>query len=102
MERGHRLGVEEILKPHLREIRQLARKHGASRLTVFGSVRKGQATERSDVDLLVKWKRPVSLLDRSGLCGDLERVLGRNVDLVNEGGLHWAIEPQIMAEALPL
>ena len=69
---------------------------------VFGSVRRAEATPQSDVDLIVAWRRPVSLLHRAGLCADLERILGRNVDLVNEGGLHWAIEPQVMAEAVPL
>ncbi|MGP8078728.1 MAG: nucleotidyltransferase family protein [Thermoplasmata archaeon] len=99
---GNQLGIEEILKPHLKEIRRLARRHGASRIMVFGSVRRGQATERSDIDLLVKWKRPVSLLVRAGLCADLEKLLGRTVDLANEGGLHWAIAPQVVAEAVPL
>lgn len=99
---GSALGIDEILKPHLNEIRRLARRHGASRILVFGSVRRGNATDRSDVDLLVRWKKPISLLARAGLCADLERLLGRSVDLANEGGLHWAIAPQVMAEAVPL
>ncbi|MGD0587193.1 MAG: nucleotidyltransferase family protein [Thermoplasmata archaeon] len=99
---GDGLGIEEILTPHLDEIRRLARKHGAERIMVFGSVRRREATEKSDVDLMVRWKRPVSLLDRAGLRTDLEKALGRSVDLVNEGGLHWAIQPQIEAEAVLL
>jgi uncharacterized protein len=102
VKQGNQLGIEEILKPHLGEIRRVARKHGARRIMVFGSVRRGEATASSDVDLLVKWRRPVSLLDRAGLCADLERILGRSVDLVNEGGLHWALAPQILSEAVPL
>ncbi len=99
---GNGLGIEEILLPHRSEIRRLARKHGADRIWAFGSVRRREATERSDVDLMVRWKRPVSLLDRAGLRADIEKTLGRSVDLVNEGGFHWSIQPQVEAEAVPL
>jgi predicted nucleotidyltransferase len=99
---GNALGIEEILLPHRSEIRGLARKYGADRILVFGSVRRREATETSDVDLMVRWKRSVSLLDRAGLRSDLEKTLGRSVDLVNEGGLHWTIRPQVEAEAVPL
>ena len=99
---GKGLGIEEVLAPHLSEIRRLARMYGVDRLMVFGSVRRREAAEDSDVDLMVRWKKPVSLLDRAGLRADIERTIGRSVDLVNEGGLHWAIRPQIEAEAVPL
>ncbi len=99
---GNGLGIEEILAPHQGEIRRLARRYGAELIMVFGSVRRREATEESDVDLMVRWKKSVSLLDRAGLRLDLEKALGRPVDLVNEGGLHWAIAPQVEAEAVPL
>jgi predicted nucleotidyltransferase len=69
---------------------------------VFGSVCRREAIETSDVDLMVRWTRPVALLDRAGLQLGLEKALGRPVDLVNGGGLHWAITPQIESEAVPL
>jgi predicted nucleotidyltransferase len=69
---------------------------------VFGSVRRREATPRSDVDLLVEWVRPVSLLDVAGLREELRKALGRGVDLVNRHGLHWAIEPQVEAEKVLL
>ena len=69
---------------------------------VFGSVRRREATENSDIDLMVRWKKPVSLLVRATLSVELENLLGRRVDIVNEGGLHWAVAPQVEAEAVPL
>jgi len=99
---GNRLGIAEILTPHLRDIRKLARKHGVERIMVFGSVRRREATENSDIDLMVRWKKPVSLLVRATLSVELENLLGRRVDIVNEGGLHWAVAPQVEAEAVPL
>lgn len=55
---------------------------------LFGSYARGEETLSSDVDILV-------VLDHSqpigirffGMWGDLERMLGRNVDLVTEGSL---------------
>lgn len=69
---------------------------------MFGSVRRREATATSDVDLLVRWTQPPSLLDKSDLIQDLESVLGRKVDLVSLGGIHWGLAPQIESEAVPL
>jgi uncharacterized protein len=102
VEHGTGLGVEDILVPHRHEILQLARKFGAKRLCVFGSVARNQATAKSDVDLLVTWGRAHSLLDRAAFQEALEGVLGRSVDLVNEGGIHWAMAPQVRAESVRL
>ena len=99
---GSGLGIEEILTPHLRELRRLARRYGAERIRVFGSVRRREATATSDVDLMVRWKRPVSLLAHAGLRLAIEKAIGHPVDLVNEGGLHWAIAPQVESEAVVL
>jgi hypothetical protein len=99
---GNGLGIDDVLGPHRIEIRRVAKKNGATRLWVFGSVRRQEARPDSDVDLLVKWRRPVSLLAHVHLAGEIERILGRKVDLANWGGLHWAIEPQVEREALPI
>ena len=95
-------GIPEVVTPYRQEILRLARQYGVRRVWVFGSVRRREATNRSDVDLLLEWRRPVSLLDVAGLRMDLRRALGRNVDLVNRHGLHWALEPQVEAEKVPL
>lgn len=99
---GRGLGIEEILHPKREEILRAARRYGAAVVWVFGSVRRHEARPASDVDLMVRWSRPHSLLDRVQLQEDLEQILGRRVEIVNEGGLHWAIEPQVEAEKVPL
>jgi uncharacterized protein len=99
---GKGLGVEEILRPHESQILSVGRRYGVREFRVFGSVRRREATATSDVDLLVRWKGPVSLLKKAGLEIELEEILGRKVDLVSEGGLHWAIAPQVETEAIPL
>ena len=80
----------------------LARRHGARGIRVYGSVARGQATEQSDLDLLVEWEPDRSLLDVVGLKQDLEDLLGGTVDIGSERGLHWFIREQVLREAVPL
>jgi uncharacterized protein len=86
------------VRPHRVAILRAARASGASALWVFGSVARQDARPGSDVDLMVRWRRPVSLLAKAHLNVQLERLLRRKVDLVNEGGLHWAAKPIVEAE----
>ena len=99
---GNGLGFEEILQPHREELLRVAHHHGAAALWVFGSVARRGAGPDSDVDIMVRWSRRVSLLDKALLNVELERLLRRKVDLVNEGSLHWAIEPKVEAERVPI
>jgi uncharacterized protein len=69
---------------------------------VFGSVRRSEATRRSDVDLLVDRDADASLLDRAALAAELEDLLRRRVDIVPEDSLHWLARPQVLFEAIPL
>jgi hypothetical protein len=61
---------------------------------LFGSYARGEETEDSDVDLLVKFDRslPIGLLAYVRIHRDLEEKLGRKVDLVEEGTLRPAVE----------
>ena len=56
---------------------------------LFGSFARGEETSRSDVDLLVQYddKARISLLKHCAIMNDLEELLDRKVDLVEEGEL---------------
>jgi predicted nucleotidyltransferase len=41
-------------------------------------------------------------MDLGGLLMDLQKLLGRNVDIVTEKGLHWYIKQQVLQEAKPI
>ena len=99
---GNGLGIEEILIPLRSEILEIGRRYGATGFRVFGSIRRRQATRSSDVDLLVRLGKSTSWLDFANLHSDLEKLLGRKVDLIEEGQLSWALRPQIEAEAVAL
>jgi uncharacterized protein len=96
------LGVSEILGPHRRLVERIVRRHKAGRVRVFGSVARSAAGPRSDVDLLVDFQPGASAYDQVELILDLEKVLGRKVDVTTEGALHWLVRPQALFEAVPL
>jgi uncharacterized protein len=84
------------------EILKLARRYGASEIRIFGSVARGEADDRSDVDFLVRMEQGRSLFDMGGLLMDLERLLGRSVDVVTEKGLRDRLRERVLREAVPL
>lgn len=84
------------------EIMQIAAKHGAHNVRVFGSVARGDLHEGSDVDVLVDLEPDRSLFDLGGLGIDLQDLLGRKVDVVTEQGLRSRIRERVLQEAVPL
>ncbi|HJT21868.1 MAG TPA: nucleotidyltransferase family protein [Nitrospira sp.] len=91
-----------MLKAKRDEILRLAARHGASNVRVFGSVARGEAGARSDVDLLVEMEQGRSLLDLIELNQELETFLERKVDILTDEGLSPYLEQRIHAEAIPL
>lgn len=75
-----------LLEQHQDQIAQLCRRYGVRKLEVFGSAASGHFDPiRSDVDFFFEFdSNPTALADRFfGLMEDLERLLGRKVDLVS-------------------
>jgi predicted nucleotidyltransferase len=87
---------------HRDAITRLAARHGAHDIRIFGSVARGDATEHSDLDLLVRFEPGRSLLDQGGLLMDLRDLLGIQVDIVSEGALTGRFGEIVRKEAVPL
>jgi hypothetical protein len=66
------------------DVLRLAARHGAHNIRVFGSVARGEASDTSDLDLLVEWEPGKSLLDHVALVQDLEELLGTKVHVGTE------------------
>ena len=96
------LGVREVLGTRRAQVLNLARKYHVADVRVFGSVARSEATEGSDVDLLVTFSEPLDLLRTIQFRQQLEKLLGRKVDLTTPNGLHWMIRDRVIAEAVPL
>jgi len=76
--------IVEMLLEKREEILRVARAHGAHEVRVFGSAARGEADNRSDVDLLVTLDPDVTLLTHAKLERELEALLHRKVDVVSE------------------
>nr|WP_303714610.1 nucleotidyltransferase family protein [Methanoculleus marisnigri] len=96
------MSLHDDLLERREEILAVAARHGARRVRIFGSVVRGEETPESDLDLLVEFEPGRSLLDHIALAQDLKDLLGREVDVVTEGGLHWYIRDRVCQEAVPL
>lgn len=94
--------VDELIKARREEILEIARKHGAYNVRVFGSVARGEASDKSDLDVLVEVGPVHSAWFPAGLVADLEDLLGIPVDVVTEDGLHWFVKEKVLEEARPL
>ncbi len=92
----------KLLKQKRREILEIAAKHGAGNVRVFGSVVQGEADEDSDVDLLVTLGQGTTLLNHAALIQELEELLGREVDVAGDRGLRPRVKERVLAQALPL
>ena len=92
---------EDILK-HREAIIAVAKQYGAEDVRIFGSVARGDATEDSDVDFLVRFEPGRSLFDQGGLLMDLRELLGMKVDVVSEGALTGRFGQIVQREAAPL
>ena len=62
---------------------QVVAHYPVSRITLFGSQAAGTAKDDSDVDLIVEFFQPVSLMTLAGMKCDLEEILQVNVDLIH-------------------
>ena len=63
---------------------------------------RGEADTGSDIDLLVDVEPGRTLFDLSELLLDLQDLLGHDVDIVTEKGLHKRIRERVLKEAVPL
>jgi predicted nucleotidyltransferase len=84
------------------EITRLAANYGAHDVRIFGSVARGDATEESDVDFLVRLDAGRILFDLGGLLMDLRDLLGAKVDVITEGSLYGRFGQIVTREAIPL
>ncbi len=93
--------LEDIrrIKP---QIMALARECRARKVSVFGSVVRGNAHADSDIDFLVDFEDDYTLLDVSGLMNGLEYLLGRKVDVIDRPSLRHEMREAVFKEAQTL
>ena len=93
------LTKEQILEKFNSDAEMFRKEYSVSKLGLFGSFVRGEATEDSDIDVLVELKEP-TLRHYMGLKFYLEKIFSRDVDLVMQGSLKPRIKPYIEKEAV--
>ncbi|MBI4083676.1 MAG: nucleotidyltransferase family protein [Candidatus Lambdaproteobacteria bacterium] len=91
-----------VLHERREEILHIARRHGVGSVRVFGSAARGEHGPERDIDLLIEVDGPTTPWFPGGLVADLEDLLGRRVDVVEQCALREDLRDQVLAESVPL
>lgn len=76
--------------------------YGIKRIALFGSIVRGEETPESDIDILVRFTKPIGLFKWVAIEEELSRHLGRKVDLVSEHAISNYIRPYVEKEKIVL
>jgi len=85
-----------------RQIVIMLKKNGIVKAGLFGSYARGEATKRSDIDILIKFGAGKSLLDLTNLELKLEKKLGKRVDLLTYESINPLLRKRILNEEVKL
>ena len=99
---GYGSEVARRLFERREDICRIAARHGAGNVRVFGSMARGDDTERSDVDLLLDIVGETTPWFPGSLAAELEAVLGRRVHVIIQRSLSPLIRDSMLSEAVPL
>ncbi len=79
------------------KIVEICKRNDISYCALFGSFARGEADENSDIDLLVRFSKPIGW-KFYGIAEDLENALGRKVDLATENMLNKYIRESVLRD----
>ncbi|MGC1377001.1 MAG: nucleotidyltransferase family protein [Anaerolineales bacterium] len=76
----------------------ICRQNDVSMVGVFGSMARGEARKKSDIDLIVRFSKRKSLLAMVRLERELSEALGRKVDLLTEAAISPYMREHVLKE----
>ena len=77
---------------------EICRQNHVAKVSVFGSMARGEANERSDIDLVVEFSQRTSLLSFVALERKLSVALDRRVDLLTEASISPYLREYILKD----
>ncbi len=77
---------------------EICRQNDVVKVGVFGSMARGEATEQSDIDLIVEFSKRKGLLALVALERRISAALGRKVDLLTEAALSPDLRDRVLRE----
>jgi uncharacterized protein len=93
---------DDVLAAFRAALPELRRRWPIHSLALFGSVARGDATDASDLDVLVEFDRPIPLSAFLALEDALSELVGRPVDLVSRPALKPFIGARVLEEAITI
>jgi predicted nucleotidyltransferase len=84
-----------------REIVPILKRNDVEFVGLFGSLARGEGDAESDIDFLVRFRKPKSLLEIISLEQELSDIAGRKVEIITEGSLHPYLAPFIYKDLKP-
>lgn len=81
-----------------KKIVPLAKEYGMAYVAVFGSTARGEAGKKSDLDLLVRFKKTIGLIRFCSIEIELGKKLKKRVDMVSRDALSPYIKPYVLKD----
>ncbi|OGS43817.1 MAG: nucleotidyltransferase [Elusimicrobia bacterium RIFOXYD2_FULL_34_15] len=91
--------IENIIKEHKTELKK---DFNIKRIGIFGSYIRGEQSNKSDLDVLVEFKEPISLLKQAALWNYLSELLRIKIDLVCKRKIRPELKHNILREVVYL
>lgn len=92
--------LEEIKKILKMQKPALKEKYYVRKIGLFGSYVRGEQKKKSDVDILVEFEKPISLLKLVNLENFLADVMGLKVDVVPKEDIRHELKERILKEVV--
>ena len=90
---------KDIIKYLAKNKELFNQKFNVIKISIFGSYARGEETEKSDLDILVNFSKPIGW-EFIDLKDFLEEILGRKVDLVTTKALKSQLRDKILKEVV--
>ena len=82
------------------QILPILKRRGVLKASIFESVVHRTESPDSDLDLLLEYRKGMTLLDVAALKSELEKALGKRIDLASPKYLHPRIKDQVLKEQI--
>lgn len=90
--------MEKNIEKIKKKIVPLLKKNKVVRAGIFGSYARGEEKKNSDIDILIKPTKDMSLFDLVGIKLEIEDELGIKIDVVSYKAIHPRLKKQILKE----
>lgn len=90
----------------INQIRQKAtpifNEYGITYAGLFGSFSRGNETQKSDIDIMIKLGKPIGMFSYMRFINTLEGTLKRKVDIMTENSINKHVKPYALREMVTI